>query len=94
MTHILFYSICAVAPVFITGRIIIEENECIFSRCFIKNLEEIESLKNEKSPEIVLEFCFPISVRTLVTLVPDLTFKVTPKLENAQNRDSVHYLLK
>ena len=36
-----------------------------FSCWYIQNLEEIESLKNEKSPGIVLEFCFPISVQTL-----------------------------
>ena len=67
MTRILLYSICAVVPVFIT-EIRIKENECatfhfnvsgrkkcIFSHCFIQNWEEIESLKNEKSPGIVLE---------------------------------------
>ena len=36
-----------------------------FFALFIQNWEEIESLKNEKSPGKVLEFCFPISVRTL-----------------------------
>ena len=65
MTRILFYLICAVVP-FITG-IRIKEKECafflcfrlkmvlFFSRCFIQNWEEIESLKNEKRPGIVLE---------------------------------------
>ena len=75
-THILFYSICAVVSVFIT-HVRIEEIEwaflfgrfrlkkSIFSHCFIQNWEEIESLKNEKSPGIVLEkswnsvFAFP-----------------------------------
>ena len=54
------------SPGFITG-IRIKENDCTFSlwhfrvknvhffRCFIQNWEEIESLKNEKSPGIVLE---------------------------------------
>ena len=41
--------------------------KCIFSCWFIQNWEEIESLKSEKSPGIVLEFCFPISVRTLLS---------------------------
>ena len=36
-----------------------------FSLCFIQNWEEFESLKNDKSPGKVLEFCFPISVQTL-----------------------------
>ena len=65
-----------VVPVFITG-IRIKENECAFSllgfqlekvhfsHCFIQNLEEIESLKNENSPGKVLEFCFPIFLQTL-----------------------------
>ena len=48
------------------------EKKCIFSHCFIQNWEDIESLKNEKSPGIVLEFCFPISVRTLPTLMRKL----------------------
>ena len=34
--------------------------------CFIQNWEKIESLKNEKSPRKVLEFGFPVSVRTLL----------------------------
>ena len=49
----------------------IKENKCAFSlrrfrlekvhfsSCFIQNWEEIESLKIEKSPGKVLEFCFP-----------------------------------
>ena len=57
--HLVFYSICAVVQVFITG-VRIKEIECafsfqrfrlkkrIFSRCFIQNWEEFESLKNEK----------------------------------------------
>ena len=40
--------------------------KCSLTRCFIQNCEEIEYLKNEKSPGIVLEFCFPVSVRTLL----------------------------
>ena len=71
MTRILFYSIFAVVLVFI-NEIRIKENECAFllrhfqlenvhfSHCFTQNWEEIESLKNEKSPGIVLEFCSPI----------------------------------
>ena len=58
-TRILFYSICAVIPAFITG-VRIKEIECAFTfrcfwlkkctfeRCDMQNLEEIESLKNEK----------------------------------------------
>ena len=63
-THILFYSICVVVPVFITG-IRIKENKFAFftsmyqaenvhvSCCFIQNWEAIESLKTEKSPGIL-----------------------------------------
>ena len=43
-----------------------------FFALVIQNLEEIESLKNEKkswnSSGKVLEFCFPISVRTLIEI--------------------------
>ena len=39
-----------------------------FFALFYTNWEEIESLKKEKSPGIVLEFCFPISVQTLYKL--------------------------
>ena len=69
---ILFCSICAVVPVFITG-VRIKEIECAFwfrrfwlknafSRCVIQNWEEIESLKNKKkswtSPGILFShFC-------------------------------------
>ena len=67
----LFYSICAVVPVFIT-RIRNKENECTlghfrlkkaqFSCCLIQNWEELEFLKNEKkswkSPGILF---FPFS---------------------------------
>ena len=66
-TRILFYSIHAVVPVFITG-IGIRENECAFflfltfmaekvhfSCCFIQNWEEIEAVKNKKNKN-VLEF--------------------------------------
>ena len=61
-TRILFYSICAVVSVFITG-VRIKEIECAFlfrrfwlkksafSRCVIHNWEEIESLKIEKIVE-------------------------------------------
>ena len=57
--RILFYSICAVVPVFITG-VRIKEIECAFhfaasdwkkstsKCCVIQNWEEIKSLKNEK----------------------------------------------
>ena len=70
MTRILFYLICAVILVFIY-RVRIKENECaffsisistflaeksaIFRIVFVQNWEEIESLKNEKRPGIVLE---------------------------------------
>ena len=78
MTRILFYSIYAVVPVFITG-IRIKENKCFFCISFstflvekvhffvlfYTNWEEIKSSKNEKSPGKVLEFCFRIFVLTL-----------------------------
>ena len=63
-TLILFYSICAVVPVFITGvRLLLSESmkssapfispllaekNPLFKRCVIQNWEDIESLKNEK----------------------------------------------
>ena len=31
---------------------------------FLQNWDEIESLKNEKNPGKVLEFCFPINPET------------------------------
>ena len=43
-----------------------------FFELVIQNWEEIESLKNEKSSGIVLEFCFPISVRTLGSKGPNI----------------------
>ena len=74
---LLFYSICVIVPFFITG-IRIKENKPFhfdvfgwkvhFLRCLIQNWEEIESLKKDESPGIVLEFCFPISVQTLYKL--------------------------
>ena len=74
MTRILFYSICMLVLFFITGVRVKTKIKCAFSfRRFrlkkvyffalvIQNWEEIESLKNEKSPGEVLEFCFHISV--------------------------------
>ena len=63
-TRILFYSICAVVPVFITGvrLLLLSESKkssapiispllaekVHFKRCIIQNWEDIKSLKNEK----------------------------------------------
>ena len=69
-TRILFYSIYAVVPGFITG-VRIKEIECAFTfrrfwlkkctfkRCVIHNLEETESLKNEKVLEKPWNSVFP-----------------------------------
>ena len=74
---LLFYSICAIVPLFITG-IRIKENKpfhfdvfgwkkCIFALFYTK-LGRNWVLEKGKSPGIVLEFCFPISVQTLYKL--------------------------
>ena len=42
-------------PFYISTSTFTAEKKCIFSHCFIQNLEEIESLKNKKNPGIVLE---------------------------------------
>ena len=94
----LFYSICAVVTVFITGVRIKEIQyafsfprfrlkKVIFFALYIQNWEEIESLKNEKSPGKVLEFCFPISKRTLNYPYSDFEDK-DDKDESAVQKDS------
>ena len=85
-TRILFYSICAVVPVFITGvrLLLLSESKksnapfispllaekSPFKRCVIQNWEDIESLKDEKVLEKSWTSVFQFPYEPCLNLLP------------------------